>query len=146
MAQERLAEANWEGSLAEGSGQVTLSSSGAVGWLPVSWASRTENPDGQTSPEELIAAAHASCLAMVLSNVLAKADHPPKELVVAAACTIDKEDDALRITTMNLEVTGTVPGMDAVSFEKAVEEAAADCPVSNALKNNVEINVKSALS
>ena len=134
----------WEGALASGTGALS-SGSGALGQLAVTWASRTERPDGKTSPEELIAAAHASCFAMALSLMLGEDRTPPERLVVDAACTLDEVDGAPRITTVELTVRARVPGLEAASFEHAVERAAGLCPVSNALRGNVEINVRSEL-
>lgn len=142
---ERRAEAIWEGSLAEGSGRITFAS-GAIDELPVTWASRTERSNGKTSPEELIAAAHASCYSMSLSNILAKAGTVAESLRVSAVCTLDKIDGALKITTMDLEVKGQVPGADDASFQKAAEEAKEGCPVSGALKNSLQINLDASLA
>jgi lipoyl-dependent peroxiredoxin len=140
----RDAEIIWEGPLASGTGTVS-SGSGALGELPVTWASRTERPDGKTSPEELIAAAHASCFAMALSLMLGEAHTPPERLAVSATCTLDEVDSAPRITTVTLEVRARVPGLEQAGFEQAVERASALCPVSNALRGNVEISVQSEL-
>jgi lipoyl-dependent peroxiredoxin len=140
----REAEIVWEGPLASGTGTVS-SGSGALGALPVTWAARTERPDGKTSPEELIAAAHASCFAMALSLVLGEARTPPERLVVSAACTLDEVDGAPRVTTSELSVRARVQGIEPAAFEQAVEHASALCPVSNALRGNVEIGVRSEL-
>ena len=105
----REAEIVWEGPLASGTGTVS-SGSGALGALPVTWASRTERPDGKTSPEELIAAAHASCFAMALSLVLGENHTPPERLVVSAACTLDEVDGAPKVTTSELKLRARVPG------------------------------------
>ncbi len=129
---ERTAKIVWEGDLARGTGLVTVAS-GALAEFPVTWASRTERSDGKTSPEELIAAAHASCFSMALSHALAEAGTPPERLDVTGVATLDATDDGLRITTMNLEVRGRVPGLDAAGFQAAAEGAKAGCPVSNAL-------------
>ena len=106
----REAQIVWEGPLASGTGTVT-SGSGAIGQLPVTWASRTERPDGRTSPEELIAAAHASCFAMALSLMLGENDTPPERLTVGAACTLDEVDGAPKITTVALTISARVPGL-----------------------------------
>lgn len=139
-------EANivWEGPLASGSGTVT-GGSGALAALPVTWASRTERPDGKTSPEELIAAAHASCFAMALSLVLGENHTPPQRLTVQATCTLDEVDGAPKITTVTLATRAHAPGLGRQAFDDAVERAAALCPVSNALRGNVEISVRSEL-
>jgi lipoyl-dependent peroxiredoxin len=120
-----------------------LASSEAAQGLPVTWASRTERPDGKTSPEELIAAAHASCFAMAFSNTLAEQGNEPEELNISAVCTFDA--DQLKITTMVLDVHGKVPGLDAEGFQNAAEQAEQGCPVSNALRGNVDIQVNVTL-
>ncbi len=141
---ERQAQVIWEGNLTQGNGKIT-SGSGALGELPVTWAARTERADGKTSPEELIAAAHAACFAMAFSNTLNTAGSPPQRLMVTAVCTLDRVDGKLKITTMDLEVTGTVPGLDQAGFERIARQAEQGCPVSNALRNNVEIRVNAHL-
>ncbi len=118
---------------------------GAIGQLPITWASRTERSDGRTSPEELIAAAHAACYAMAFSHALAQAGTPAESLNVDATCTFEQVDGGFKITTMNLNVTGKVPGMDEASFEKAAQQAEQGCPVSNALRNNVQIRLNAHL-
>ena len=130
MATTRTAAAHWEGSLTEGAGQVTLQSSG-VGTFDVTWASRAEEPDGRTSPEELIAAAHSSCFSMALSGALARAGTPPTSLDTTADVTFQP---GTGITGVVLRVTGVVPGMSAEEFEEAAEGARTGCPVSQALK------------
>ena len=140
----REAEIIWEGPLARGTGTLT-SGSGALDQLAVTWASRTERPDGRTSPEELIAAAHASCFAMALALLLDAHHTPPRRLAVSAACTLDEVEHAPRITTVELTVRAQVPGLDATDLERTVARAAELCPVSNALHGNVEVNVRSEL-
>jgi osmotically inducible protein OsmC len=130
MAATRTATAHWEGDLFTGSGQVTLESSG-IGTYDVSWPARTEEPDGRTSPEELIAAAHSSCFNMAFSNGLAQAGAPPTSLDTTAAVTFVP---GTGITQIVLSVVGTVPGMSAEDFQAAAEEAKVGCPVSQALK------------
>jgi lipoyl-dependent peroxiredoxin len=110
---------------------------------PVTFASRVERPDGKTSPEELIASAHATCYAMALSNVLTEHDAQPERLEVDAVCTLD--DQQLKITNVNLDVRGTVPGIGEDEFENAAREAEQLCPVSNALRGNVEIQLQTRL-
>jgi lipoyl-dependent peroxiredoxin len=134
----------WEGPLASGAGTLS-SGSGALGDLGVTWASRTERPDGKSSPEELIAAAHASCFAMALSLMLGEDHTPPERLAIDATCTLDEVDGAPRITTIALNIRARVPGVAQASFEQALQRAAALCPVSNALRGNVEISVTSEL-
>ena len=142
---ERQAHVVWQGPLMEGSGSVDLSSSGAVSGLPVTWASRAEQPGGKTSPEELIAAAHASCFSMALSNGLAQAGTPPESLDVNATSSFEKTDAGFRLTKMHLRVRGRVASIDADAFQKAAEGAKEGCPVSNALKGNVEITMDASL-
>src|SRR5437763_563621 len=141
----REAEVLWEGPLARGAGKLT-SGSGALDELAVSWASRTERPDGKTSPEELIAGAHASCFAMALALVLGENETPPERVAVSAACTLDEVEGAPRITAVELTVRAQVPGLDAALLERMVDRAADLCPVSNALRGNVEINLHSELA
>lgn len=129
MATTRNATTHWEGSLMEGAGQVTLQSSG-LGTHDVTWASRANEPEGRTSPEELIAAAHSSCFSMALSNGLAKAGSPPEALDTSADVTFQPGEG---ITGIHLTVRGTVPGMSAEDFAAAAEDAKVNCPVSKAL-------------
>ena len=145
MAAVRRAEVTWQGELARGSGSVTAASSTAFSELPVTWGSRTERPDGKTSPEELIAAAHASCFAMALSYGLGNAGSPPERLSVTAEVTFDRTDQGFRVQSSALTVRGRVPGMDAAQFREAAEGAKEDCPVSQALKGNVELSVDASL-
>jgi lipoyl-dependent peroxiredoxin len=133
----------WNGNLFQGSGTFDLASSEAVQGLPVTGASRTERPDGRTSPEELIAAAHASCFAMAFSNTLAEQGNEPEELNISAVCTFDA--DQLKITSSVLDVRGKVSGLDAEGFQNAAEQAEQGCPVSNALRGNVDIQVNASL-
>jgi lipoyl-dependent peroxiredoxin len=142
---QREAEVLWEGPLGGGAGKLT-SGSGALDKLGVTWASRTARPEGRTSPEELIAAAHASCFAMALALVLGRNRTPPERLAVKAACTLDEVDGAPRITTIELAVRARVPGLDAADLERITESAGDLCPVSNALRGNVKISVRSELS
>ena len=142
MATERRAEAVWEGSLMEGSGTITNAGSGALPELPVTWASRAESPDGRTSPEELIAAAHAACFAMALSHALAEAGNPPERLETSATITFVP---GTGITKAALAVTGRVPGIDAQAFQEAADGAKDGCPVSGALKGNVELSLDARL-
>jgi|SRR3954451_13897018 len=134
----REAEIVWEGPLASGAGTL-MSGSGALSELPVTWASRTERADGKTSPEELIAAAHASCFAMALTLLLGENKTPPDRVTVNAACTLDEVQGAPRITKVELTVRAEVPALQAAELERVVARAADLCPVSNALRGNVEI-------
>ena len=145
MAIERRAHATWEGDLQSGSGRFDLQSSGAIRGQEVTFASRFEDEaGGKTSPEELIAAAHATCLSMALAGGLAKQGHPPKRLETDAVCTLDQTDAGARITSMRLSVRGEVEGIHDEAFNAAAQEAKAGCPVSNALEG-LEITMEASL-
>ncbi|WP_030662406.1 OsmC family protein [Streptomyces cellulosae] len=131
MATTRSAHTVWEGNLLEGNGVVTFDTSGAIDAQPVTWASRSQDANGKTSPEELIAAAHSSCFSMAFSHALAGAGTPPTKLVASADVTFQPGEG---ITGIHLTVEGTVPGIDEDAFVAAAEEAKANCPVSQALK------------
>jgi osmotically inducible protein OsmC len=142
---ERSAQTIWEGSLTKGAGRVS-GASGALGELPVTWASRTERSNGQTSPEELIAAAHSSCFAMALSHELTQGGNEPEQLDVSAVVTLDRVDDAPTVTRSALTVSGRVPGLDAAGFEAAAQGAGANCPISRLLAGgSAEITVDASL-
>jgi osmotically inducible protein OsmC len=141
----RRATATWSGDLMSGSGSVSAFSSGLFSDLPVSWASRTEDPDGRTSPEELLAAAHAACYCMAFSNGLAKAGTPAEHLHVAAEVAFEKVGDGWSVTSSALQVIGQVPGISEADFERLAEEAKDGCPISRALSGNVEISVDATL-
>ena len=143
MATDRTANVVWQGDLINGSGTIAEVPSGAFGPLDVSWASRAEEPNGKTSPEELIAAAWASCFAMALSNVLAKADHPPEKLETSATVTFQPGEG---ITRGVLTVRGTVPGLDEDGFLELAEDAKKNCPVSKALTGIPDITLDASLS
>ena len=145
MATTRTARAVWEGDLFAGSGRVWTESSDVLAGVPVTWASRAEEPQGRTSPEELLAAAHAACFSMALSNELAKAGHPAEQLDVRATASFEKTDGGWRVTTMRLEVTGRAPGADEAGFQRAAEAASAGCPISRALEGNVRIELSAKL-
>src|SRR5215212_1380864 len=140
---ERRANVVWNGNLFQGSGTFDLVSSEAAQGLPVTWASRTERPDGKTSPEELIAAAHASCFAMAVALVLAENKTPPERVAVSAACTLGEVEGVPRITTVEVTVRVQVPGLEAAVLKGIVGRAADLCPVSNALRGNVKAFVRS---
>lgn len=146
MATVRRADATWNGDLATGSGVVTATSSGSFKDLPVSWASRTESSDGRTSPEELVAAAHAACYCMALSAGLSGAGTPPENLEVSASVTFAQVDGGWKVTSSALTVVGRVPGIDKAGFHKAAEGAKDGCPISGALKGNVELSVEATLA
>ncbi|HZW55649.1 MAG TPA: OsmC family peroxiredoxin [Nitrososphaerales archaeon] len=144
MAVQRKAETTWNGDLLKGSGTVKVGT-GSLPDFPVSWASRTEAPGGKTSPEELLAAAHASCYAMAFSATLARRGTPPQTLHVSATCTFDRVGEGWKVTKMDLEVIGKVPGLNQQQFEEAARTGEKGCPISNALRNNVEITVNAKL-
>ncbi len=145
MAAIRRAEAVWNGDLMKGKGRVSATSSGAFSDLAVSWASRTESSDGRTSPEELIAAAHASCFAMAFSNELATAGSPAEQLDVSAEVTFDRVDGKWSVVSSALTVRGRVPGLDAGRFRELANGAKDGCPVSRALVGNVRLSVDATL-
>ncbi len=145
MAATRTAEVSWAGSLAEGSGSIDYVTSGAFTRLPVTWASRTEAAGGRTSPEELLASAHASCFAMAFSAGLGRNGTPPASLVVKAAVTFDKLEAGWKVVSSALTVRGVVPGLDAATFARLAEAAKDGCPVSQALQGNVELSVVAML-
>ena len=145
MAAIRRAEARWSGSLTTGSGVVTAASSATFSDLPVSWSARTEAPDGKTSPEELLAAAHAACYSMALSGNLGRAGTPPDRLEVSAEVTFDKVDSGWKVASSALTVRGWVPGSTADDFRAAAEDARDGCPISQALKGNVALSVEATL-
>jgi lipoyl-dependent peroxiredoxin len=142
---DRQAHTLWEGSLIGGKGDTELASSG-IGRFPVTWASRTKRAEGKTSPEEMLAAAHASCYAMAFSNALTEAGNEPERLHVTSTVSLDpKEGGGVEVTRSVLEVNGVVAGLDQDGFQQAAEEAEKGCPISNAIRGNVEITVKATL-
>jgi osmotically inducible protein OsmC len=143
VATERTAEVTWTGSLIEGAGTIERVGSGAFGPLDVTWASRAEESDGRTSPEELIAAAHAACFSMAFSNGLAQAGSPPERLQTSATVTFVP---GTGITKVALSVRGSVPGMDETAFVEKAEAAKEGCPVSKALAGVPEITLDAALA
>jgi osmotically inducible protein OsmC len=145
MAAIRRAEVTWDGDLLTGTGTVSAVTSGVFTDLPVSWAARTESSDGKTSPEELVAAAHASCYSMAFAGVLARAGTPPSRLSVSAEVTFDKLDAGWKVVSSALTVRGVVPGISEADFVAAAEGAKDTCPISGALKGNVALSVDAAL-
>jgi osmotically inducible protein OsmC len=141
----RRADATWSGDLLSGKGTVSAVTSKAFKDLPVSWAARTESADGRTSPEELVAAAHAACFSMAFSGGLARAGHPAERLNVSAEVTFDKGDAGWRVTESKLTVRGRVPGITSEAFRAAAEEAKDGCPISQALKGNVKLSIAATL-
>jgi osmotically inducible protein OsmC len=143
MATDRRADVRWQGSLFEGSGTIVSTTSGAIGEQAVTWAARSEDATaGRTSPEELIAAAHAACFSMALSNGLANDGHAPEELQTSATVTFQPGEGITRIA---LTVEGRVPGLDAAGFEQAAQTAKENCPVSKALAGVPEITLEAKL-
>jgi osmotically inducible protein OsmC len=145
MAVTRSATATWRGDLNHGSGTVSSSTSSQFRDLPVSWNARTADPEGLTSPEELLAAAHSSCFSMAFSSNLAKAGFTAEELVVRADITFEKRDEGWTVVGSHLTVRGRVPGADAAAFRDAAERAKDGCPISRALKGNVALSVDATL-
>jgi len=142
---EREATVVWDGTLARGAGTLSSGSS-ALDGSDVTWASRTEAPGGKTSPEELVAAAHASCFAMALSLVAGQAGATPEQITVRARCTLDDVSGAPKITRSELDVHAHIPALDKAGFADLVTQAKSLCPVSNALSGNVEIVVDASLA
>jgi lipoyl-dependent peroxiredoxin len=140
---DRKASAVWHGDLFEGGGTVTAESSALFTDAGVTWASRTEQPEGRTSPEELIAAAHAACFCMALSNELSSRGNPPETLAVSATCTFVPGQG---ITKMALDVVATMAGVGEDAFGEGLEAAEQSCPVSGALRGNVAIEVSGRLA
>jgi osmotically inducible protein OsmC len=145
MAIDRTAHATWEGDLRSGAGRFDLESSGAMSGEGVTFASRFEQPGGKTSPEELIAAAHATCFSMALANGLAEEGHAPTKLETDAQVTLDNAGGGFAISKIELTVRGQVEGMDESAFRKAAEQAKQNCPVSKALASVPEITLDAAL-
>ena len=145
MAIERNAHATWEGDLRGGSGRFDTGS-GAISGQEVTYESRFEDSGGRTSPEELIAAAHATCLSMALAGGLAKAGHPPTRIETDAVATLDQVEGGFRITSMRLSVRGEVDDIDEDAFRAAAEEAKEGCPISNALADGIEITLEATLA
>jgi osmotically inducible protein OsmC len=144
MAATREARAVWNGDLLSGEGTVS-GATGKFSDLPLAWSSRTEGPAGRTSPEELLAAAHASCFAMAFSADLGRAGMPPRRLEVSSRVTFDKVADKWTVVSSELNVTGDVSGADAAKFAQVAEGAKENCPISRALKGNVKLTVRANL-
>ena len=145
MAAIRRAEVTWSGPLSTGTGTVSAMSSRTFADLPVSWTARTEESGGKTSPEELLAAAHAACFSMALSGNLVRASHPPERLHVSADVTFDKVEAGWRVVSSALTVHGKVPGISVEDFDAAAEQTRTGCPISQALIGNVELSVEATL-
>jgi lipoyl-dependent peroxiredoxin len=145
MAVERSAKAEWQGDLLGGSGKVSTDS-GVVRDATIKWSSRAEAADENTSPEELIAAAHAACVSMALAHGLAQAGTPAQRLESSATATFDEVGDGFRMTRMRLSISGEVDGLDADGFRDAAEQAKDNCPVSQALSDDVEVSLDASLA
>ena len=145
MATTRRATATWSGDLLSGRGTVTAATTGVFRDLATTWASRTGEPVGVTSPEELLASAHASCFSMACSNELAKAGTPPTALSVQVDVSADKLEAGWTVIAAAITVHGTAPGATADNFRAAAEKAKDGCPISRALKGNVELSVNATL-
>jgi osmotically inducible protein OsmC len=145
MAQVRTASVTWTGDLQTGSGMLNYVSSGVLARLPVTWASRTQEHNGKTSPEELLAAAHSSCFSMAFSARLAKNGTPATKLDVTAEVQFEQVDGAWKVTRSTLKVRGIVPGIDQATFATIAEDARDNCPISKALTGNVELAVETTL-
>jgi osmotically inducible protein OsmC len=143
MATEKTARATWEGDLMDGSGHVRTDS-GSVD-QDMTWSARAQDVEG-ASPEELIAAAHATCVLMALSAGLAGAGTPPKRLESEATTTFDQVGEGFKLTSIRLAIRGEVDGIDEAAFRQAAEQAKENCPVSQALKGNVEISLDASLA
>ncbi|HEY7523763.1 MAG TPA: OsmC family peroxiredoxin [Candidatus Limnocylindrales bacterium] len=145
MAETRWAESSWSGDLIGGAGSIDYVSSGSVSRLPVTWSSRTEAANGRTSPEEMVAAAHSSCFSMAFANGLAKAGHAPERLTVRASVSAEKREAGWTVISSAITVRGRVPGIGAADFKRLAEEAKENCPISRAIKGNVELSVEATL-
>jgi osmotically inducible protein OsmC len=141
---ERTAEVVWNGTLASGEGKMTAGG-GAMKDLPIDWASRSDRAEGTSSPEELLAAADASCYAMALSLTLTREGNKPETIDVKAKCSLEEQGDWYRVSAIDLEVRATVPGMSEEDFQRAARDADAQCPVSKALRGDVEIRLDASL-
>ena len=145
MAEARHAEASWSGDLVSGSGMLNYVSSGAYTRLPVTWSSRTEAHGGRTSPEEFLAAAHATCFSMAFGNELGKNGTPAERLDVKVAVTADKREKGWTVLSSAITVTGKVDGIDQAKFAELAAAAKDGCPISRALVGNVELSVEAML-
>jgi lipoyl-dependent peroxiredoxin len=145
MATTRRATATWSGDLLSGAGTVTAATTGTFRDQPTTWASRIGETEGSISPEELLAAAHASCFSMACSNILAKAGTAPTRLEVEVTIGADKLEAGFTVTNADIVVRGVVPGATQESFAAAADEAKDGCPISRALKGNVAMTIQATL-
>ena len=146
MAEVRDAQVTWTGDLQTGGGTIDYVSSGVFSRMPVSWAARTGPHNGKTSPEELLAAAHGACFSMAFSARLAKNGTPPTKLKVKAEVSFDNASGSWKVTRSLITVVGDVPGIDLDKFREIAEDAKENCPISGALKGNVELVVDASLA
>lgn len=147
MTEIRHAMATWTGDLQSGAGTIDYVSSGAFARMPVTWASRTSAHDGKTSPEELLAAAHAACFSMAFAARLGKNGTPATKLSVKVEVTFDNPGGAgWKVATSHITVQGDVPGIDAAKFSELADDAKENCPISAAIKGNVELSVTATLN
>lgn len=142
MTAERNAQVTWNSDLMSGSGRIDSVTSGAIGGLDIDWPARSEDAESKTSPEELIAAAHAACFSMALSHGLAQAGHAPEQLATSATVTFQPGEG---ITKIALAVAGRVPGMEQDAFRQAAEQAKENCPVSKALAGVPDVSLNATL-
>lgn len=145
MAQVRHADANWSGDLLSGGGAVSASTSGIFDNQAITWRARTEASEGKTSPEELLAAAHAACYSMAVSNELAKAGFPPARVDVSVEVTADKTDAGWTVLSSAISVRAKVPGADDALFQEKANAAKGGCPISRAISDSVEITLDAVL-
>jgi osmotically inducible protein OsmC len=145
MAETRTAEATWSGDLVSGNGMLLYVSSGAYTRLPVTWSSRTEAHAGRTSPEEFLAAAHATCFSMAFGNELGKNGTPAERLDVKVAVTADKRESGWTVLSSEITVSGKVDGVDQATFAALADKAKDGCPISRAIAGNVELSVEATL-
>ena len=145
MATTRRASATWSGDLLTGNGTVTAATTGTFRDQATTWASRIGETEGTISPEELLAAAHASCFSMAFSNILAKAGTPPSRVAVEVTIGADKLEAGFTVTNAEIVVRGSAPGATQESFAAAADQAKDGCPISRALKGNVVLTVQATL-
>jgi osmotically inducible protein OsmC len=145
MAQTRQAKAHWSGNLADGGGAVSSVTSGIFDEQPITWRARTEASEGKTSPEELLAAAHASCYSMAVSNELSKAGFEPERVDVTVDVTADKREAGWTVTGSHISLRARVPGVDQATFEEQAQKAKVGCPISRAISETVEVTLDAVL-
>ena len=145
MAQVRRADAHWSGDLLSGGGAVSATASGIFADEPITWRARTEASEGKTSPEELLAAAHASCYSMAISHELSQAGFPPERVDVSVVVSADKTDSGWTVQSSAITVNAKVPGADEALFLEKANAAKAGCPISRAISDSVEITLTATL-